>query len=103
MSWTRGLANRIRELRFIYCQSSPHSQGVREFVSSHYLPVKHANPSLPFIVRECESAIPMVIVRYDFGVERKAYLEGFSVREVEDAVNKLVVQAADINSHRVLA
>jgi len=54
-------------------------------------------------VRECESAIPMVIVRYDFGVERKAYLEGFSVREVEDAVNKLVVQAADINSHRVLA
>jgi NADH dehydrogenase (ubiquinone) 1 alpha subcomplex subunit 2 len=100
MSWTRGLANKVRELRFIYCQTSESSQGVREFVSKHYLPVKQANPTLPFIVRECERAIPVVMARYDFGVERKAYVEGLSAGDVEAAVQKLVAQATDINSHR---
>ena len=78
MSWHRALAGKIRELRLVCCQTSPHSEGIRSFISKNYSQVKDQAPGFPFIVRECENAIPLVVARYDFGVEKKVCVEGFS-------------------------
>ena len=48
--------------------------GTRKFISNNYLDIKGMNPGLPFIIRECTNAQPNVMVRYDFGVEKRIYL-----------------------------
>ena len=70
----------------------------RSYVGSNYQSVKAANPSFPFLVRECENAQPCVTARYDFGVERKIYLLGANEAEVGQAVDELVGAADKINS-----
>merc|ERR1719183_3474275 len=88
----------IRELRFVLCNSSAHSNGVRSFIMNNYEDVKGANPDMPFIVRECTNAQPTVMARYNFGVERRLYLNNASESEVNEAVNELVEQADAINN-----
>ena len=102
MSWHQAVASKLRELRFI-CSFSPDSSGCRAFISSNYSQVKQAAPQFPFIVRECENAIPMAIARYDFGVERKVPLDNLPEAEVAKAVQELVEQADSINTHRFLS
>jgi len=46
----------VKELRFILCQQSPASQGVRSYVLNNYQVVKQSNPDFPFIVREAVGA-----------------------------------------------
>jgi NADH dehydrogenase (ubiquinone) 1 alpha subcomplex subunit 2 len=46
----------VRELRFILCQQSAASNGVRNYVLNNYTAVKASNPELPFIVREAIGA-----------------------------------------------
>ena len=88
----------VRELRFVMCQSSAASAGTRSFVANNYTQVKQENPTLPFLVRECENAQPCVTARYDFGVERRMYLLGANEAEVGQAVSELVDNAEKINS-----
>ena len=57
-----------------------------------------AAPQLPFIVRECANAEPTVMARYDFGVEKRIYLNSLSEEEVDSAVAELVNQADSINA-----
>jgi len=64
----------VKELRFIMCQNSSTSQGVRSFVLNNYAAIKGANPEFPFIVRESKGAQACVTARYEFGVERRIYL-----------------------------
>jgi len=76
MSWTSALGKNLKELRFIFCQSSSRSQGMRykissisinnfrDFVAKNYFPVKEKNPYFPFLVRECEEADPIIVARY---------------------------------------
>ena len=52
---------------------------------------------MPFIVRECKGAQPCVSARYDFGEERRLYLNDASSAEVGQAVEELVSMAAQIN------
>ena len=92
------LAKGVRELRFIMCQSSAASAGTRSFIANNYTQMKAENPTLPFLVRECENAQPCVTARYDFGVERRMYLLGANEAEVGQAVNELVDNAKTINS-----
>ena len=100
MSWQAKVGNKLRELRFVYCQISQHSEGLRNFVNKNYSSVKENHPRFPFIVRECENAIPTVMARYDFGVEKRVYTENFTEEQVADAVKQLVDEADSINSHR---
>ena len=88
----------VKELRFVLCHSSPASNGARDYIVNHYEAVKAANPDLPFIVRECTNAQATVMARYEFGVERRLYLNDASEHMVAEAVNELVDQADDINS-----
>ena len=53
---------------------------------------------MPFIVRECFGAQPNVMARYDFGKERRIYLNGLSEQEVDQAVAELYGQADQVNS-----
>lgn len=76
------LAKGVKELRFIMCQQSPTSNGVRNYVLSNYQAVKQANPTLPFIVREAKGAQACVMARYEFGVERRVYLQNATEAEV---------------------
>jgi len=64
----------VKELRFVLCHSSPASNGARDYIINNYESVKAENPALPFIVRECTNAQPTVMARYEFGVERRLYL-----------------------------
>lgn len=70
---------------------------IRSFIGNNYHDVKSANPTLPFLVRECENAQPCVTARYEFGIERKIYLLGANEAEVGQAVNELVDNADKIN------
>ena len=56
MSWRNEISKSVRELRFVFCQTSPASKGVRQFVQNNYLDIKEKNPNFPFIVRECLNA-----------------------------------------------
>ena len=102
MSWHRTIASKVRELRLVCCQESQHSEGVRNFITNNYFLVKEISPEFPFIVRECENAIPLVTVRYDFGVEKKVCIDGVAETDVATTVEDLVKQADSINSHRQL-
>ena len=68
------LSKGVRELRFIMCQQSATSNGVRQYVLNNYNSIKASNPNFPFIVREAEGAQACVMARYDFGVERRVFL-----------------------------
>ncbi|XP_013407313.1 NADH dehydrogenase [ubiquinone] 1 alpha subcomplex subunit 2 [Lingula anatina] len=61
--------NHLKELRIHLCQKSPQSQGVREFIENHYVPLKQANPRFPILIRECQGVQPVLYARYEFGKE----------------------------------
>ena len=50
---------------------------------------KAKQPTLPFIVHECENAIPCVTARYEWGREEKFFAENFDEQQVTEAVQKL--------------
>jgi len=93
--WSQGL----RELRFVFCQTSGRSQGTRDYVAKNYFNLKKANPDFPFIVRECEEADPIIIARYRYGIEKKAHTANLSDKEVERVVQTLVNQSEEVNKH----
>ncbi|TNV72828.1 hypothetical protein FGO68_gene6568 [Halteria grandinella] len=98
MSWRTDISKNVRELRFIFCQTSQHSKGVRGFVQNNYLDIKEKNPETPFIVRECLNAQPTVMARYDFGVEKRVYVNNLSESEINQVVKELVEQAREVNA-----
>mmetsp|Transcript_2165 Transcript_2165/g.2264 ORF Transcript_2165/g.2264 Transcript_2165/m.2264 type:complete len:103 (-) Transcript_2165:198-506(-) len=97
MSWVKNVGKGVKELRFIFCQNSSRSQGMRDFVAKNYLKVKEQNPTFPFIVRECEDADPNVIARYRFGIEKKAFTAGLSDQEIEKIIEDFVSKADTVN------
>ena len=98
MSYRSAIAKNIRELRFVMCQQSPASMGARQFIAKNYLDIKSQAPATPFIVRECHGAQPNVMVRYDFGVEKRVYLNELTADEVDQAVGELVLDADSVNA-----
>jgi NADH dehydrogenase (ubiquinone) 1 alpha subcomplex subunit 2 len=71
---------------------------VRSYVLNNYTAVKQANPDFPFIVREAIGAQACVMARYDFGVERRVYLQNASEAEVAETVSQLVEDGKKVNS-----
>lgn len=72
----------VRELRFIMCQQSATSTGVKNYCLNNYAAIKQSNPDFPFIVREAKGAQACVTARYEFGVERRVYLQNATEAEV---------------------
>jgi len=79
----------IRELRLHLCQSSAASQGARDWVQQHYVPLKRANPQFPILVRECSGIHPRAWARFGFGREASVDLSGKTADEVYLEIAKL--------------
>ncbi|CAJ0833245.1 14589_t:CDS:2 [Entrophospora sp. SA101] len=90
MSWRNQLSKSLKELRIHFCQTSPSSKGVREFITNNYLSLKEANPKFPILIREASGIEARFFARYDFGEEKKIALNNLSARDVESKLEELV-------------
>lgn len=89
MAWRGQLSRNLKELRILFCQSSPASSSARSFVEKNYKELKKSNPKLPILIRECSGTEPQLWARYDMGVERGVRLEGMSEEQISKALEEL--------------
>ncbi|KAI9230789.1 MAG: thioredoxin-like protein [Piptocephalis tieghemiana] len=87
------LTKNVRELRLHFCQTSPASQGLRDFVSKNYLGMKKANPSLPILIREASGIEAKAYARFEKGVERNSILSNLSEEQVADRLAQLTASS----------
>jgi len=80
----------VKELRFLHCQTSEHSNAVRSFLTRAYPTMKHHNPYTPIMIREAAGVEPRVYARYEFGREKMADLKGLDAKAIEEKVTSLV-------------
>merc|ERR1711923_431768 len=83
------LSGGLKELRLHLCQKSPASAGVRQFVETHYVPIKMSNPKFPILVRECSGIQPRLWARYGYGQEESVDLTNKSAADVVAAIEML--------------
>ncbi|KAE8146773.1 NADH dehydrogenase, alpha subcomplex, subunit 2 [Aspergillus avenaceus] len=88
--FTKGL----KELRFLFCQTSEHSAGTRSFLQRAYPTMKKHNPNIPILMREATGTVPKVYARYAFGKETSEPLNGLSDSQIEDRLTKLVKESS---------
>eukprot|EP00798_Chlamydomonas_sp_ICE-L_P010391 gene10391-8333_t len=84
------LTKALQELRVHVCQSSPASQGAREFILSNYAAIKKVNPGFPFLVRESGGVEAKLIARYDLGVEKTVSIQGDSPAAIASKLDALM-------------
>ncbi|KAJ5557073.1 hypothetical protein N7513_002665 [Penicillium frequentans] len=88
--FTKGL----KELRFLFCQTSEQSAATRTFLNRAYPTMKKHNPHTPILMREASGTVPRVFARYDFGKETQEALSGLSDAQIEDRITQLVKQTS---------
>ncbi|KAK7419484.1 hypothetical protein QQZ08_007686 [Neonectria magnoliae] len=93
MSAKYAFAKGLREVRFLFCQTSEQSAAVRSFLTRTYPTMKRSNPNIPILIREAAGTQPKVYARYDRGTETSHSLEGLSDKQIEDTVSGLVKPA----------
>ncbi|XP_023680714.1 NADH dehydrogenase [ubiquinone] 1 alpha subcomplex subunit 2 [Paramormyrops kingsleyae] len=84
------LGRNLREVRLHFCQTSPASQGARDFVEQHYVTLKKANPEFPVLIRECSGVKPKLWARFEFGKESSVALDNMNMDQVAKALEGLV-------------
>ncbi|KAJ0424373.1 thioredoxin-like protein [Aspergillus carlsbadensis] len=84
--FTKGL----KELRFLFCQTSEQSAATRSFLLRAYPTMKKHNPHTPILVREATGTLPRVYARYGFGKEKEEALGGLSDQQIEEKITQLV-------------
>ncbi|KAM0824622.1 hypothetical protein ACQ4PT_070073 [Festuca glaucescens] len=89
MAWRSRLSRSVKEIRFLFCQSSPASGPAREFVKKNYGDIKTCNPALPVLIRECSGVEPQLWARYDMGVERCVRLDGLTEAQIDKKLEEL--------------
>ncbi|KAI5286691.1 hypothetical protein KEM54_006586 [Ascosphaera aggregata] len=82
----------LKELRFLLCHSSQHSEATRQFLKRAYPTMKKNNPYIPVLVREAFDTKPRVFARYELGKEKQESLLGLSQQEIEQKVAALVAK-----------
>ncbi|KAF2479662.1 NADH:ubiquinone oxidoreductase 10.5kD subunit [Neohortaea acidophila] len=85
-AFTKGL----KELRFLHCQTSEHSNAIRSFLTRAYPTMKKNNPYIPIMIREASGVEPRVYARYEYGREKMADLKGLDDKAIEEKVTSLV-------------
>ncbi|KAI7895874.1 thioredoxin-like protein [Mucor mucedo] len=93
MSALKSQLKGLKELRLQFCQTSPSSSGLRDFVAKNYVSIKQANPELPILVREASGIEARAFARFDKGVERKVILQNASAQEIENTLAQLTKSA----------
>ncbi len=79
----------VKELRIHLCQTSPASNGVREFIQKHYVDLKKLNQKTPILIREASNVQPKLWARYEFGKEAHVSLTNMNPTQVFAALEKL--------------
>ncbi|XP_076667690.1 NADH dehydrogenase (ubiquinone) B8 subunit [Andrena cerasifolii] len=83
------LGSHLKELRILLCQTSKSSQGARDFIEQHYVPLKKSNPEFPVLIRECSLIEPFLYARYEYGVEHCVALQNLKSEEILKRVKEL--------------
>ncbi|EFJ28496.1 hypothetical protein SELMODRAFT_89750 [Selaginella moellendorffii] len=95
MAWRSEISRRARELRILFCQTSPGSETTRDYILKNYKQLKTLNPTLPILLRECSGIQPRLWIRYPYGVEQSATLDGLSVEQIDAKLEELVKDAPE--------
>ncbi|CAI7650723.1 unnamed protein product [Penicillium glandicola] len=82
----------LKELRFLFCQTSEASAATRSFLNRAYPTMKKHNPETPIMMREAAGTQPRVYARYAFGKEKQEALSGLSDAQIEERITQLVKQ-----------
>ncbi|KAF1962783.1 NADH dehydrogenase, alpha subcomplex, subunit 2 [Byssothecium circinans] len=90
MATKYGFSKGLKELRFLFCQTSEHSAATRNFLTKSYPTMKKHNPHTPIMIREANGIEPKVYARYDFGKEKMIPLKGLDDKGIEQQVTELV-------------
>ncbi|KAF2017307.1 NADH dehydrogenase, alpha subcomplex, subunit 2 [Aaosphaeria arxii CBS 175.79] len=80
----------LKELRFLFCQTSEQSAATRNFLTKSYPTMKKHNPHTPILIREASGIEPKVYARFDFGKEKSVPLKGLDDKAIEQSVSDLV-------------
>ncbi|KZM20898.1 uncharacterized protein EKO05_0006342 [Ascochyta rabiei] len=80
----------LKELRFLFCQTSEHSAATRNFLQRSYPTMKKHNPHTPILIREATGIEPTLYARYNYGKEKKVTLRGLDDKSIEQKVTELV-------------
>ncbi|KAK9767800.1 hypothetical protein K7432_002081 [Basidiobolus ranarum] len=94
MSWKSQLSKQVKELRIHFCQTSPASNGLREYVAKSYPSLKEANPKLPILIREANGSEARIFARYGLGEEKKLSVNNLPSGEIEKQLQTLVESLA---------
>ncbi|DBA02672.1 TPA: hypothetical protein N0F65_010497 [Lagenidium giganteum] len=86
----RNISRSVRELRFVACDTSQHSSGLRTFFRKNYEELKMLNPNTPFIYREADEMEPFVYARYDWGNEKQVFVHNKNDKEITEVLRGLV-------------
>ncbi|XP_059635665.1 NADH dehydrogenase [ubiquinone] 1 alpha subcomplex subunit 2 [Cornus florida] len=98
MAWRGHLSKNLKEIRILFCQTSPASSAARSFVEKNYKDLKTLNPKFPILIRECSGTEPQLWARYDMGVERGIRLEGLTEAQILKALQDLVKVGAALKA-----
>ncbi|KAK3939424.1 thioredoxin-like protein [Diplogelasinospora grovesii] len=90
MSGKYAFTKTLREVRFLFCQTSEHSAATRSFLTRAYPIMKKNNPATPIMLRDAAGTLPKVYARYEHGQEKSESLEGLSDKQIEETVTSLV-------------
>ncbi|EYE97007.1 L51/S25/CI-B8 domain-containing protein [Aspergillus ruber CBS 135680] len=94
MSAKYAFSTGLKELRFLFCQSSEQSAATRSFLNRAYPTMKKHNPHTPILVREAAGTLPRVYARYDLGREKQEVLLGLSDQQIEEKLTGLVKESS---------
>uniref|UniRef100_A0A7N1A731 Ribosomal protein/NADH dehydrogenase domain-containing protein n=1 Tax=Kalanchoe fedtschenkoi TaxID=63787 RepID=A0A7N1A731_KALFE len=89
MAWKAAFSRNLKELRILFCQTSPASAPTRSFVEKNYKELKTVNPKLPILIRECSGTEPQMWARYDLGVEKGIRLDGLTEQQISSVLEQL--------------
>jgi len=79
----------LKEVRIHLCQTSPQSQGVRDFIETAYVPLKQANPKFPILIRECSGVEAKAWARFEYGRESCVPLANLTKDQVAATISSL--------------
>ncbi|KAH7116867.1 hypothetical protein B0J11DRAFT_617970 [Dendryphion nanum] len=83
MATKYAFAQGLKELRFLFCQTSEQSAATRTFLTKTYPTMKKHNPNTPILIREASGIEPKVYARFDFGKEKVLSLKGLDDKAIE--------------------
>ena len=95
MSWKKSLGNVLKEVRFII---APKKSGAYNFINNYKADINKNFPNFPFVIRECEGIDDFVVMRYNYGVERKENINDLTMKQIEDIFENSVNDANKVNS-----